>query len=209
MSLFIIWLGVMFPLVFSPGPANIVFAMSGAKVGVKRSIPLLAGVDSVFIVKSIIVGFGLGEVVHSQPTLMNTIQLLGSVYLLYLAITFISSHTTKLEGTTETLGFVDGLLVQVLNSKGWLMVFLMFTLFTEQSQEIFGQNGIIILIVWLAILNISMHFIWISIGELLSRVSSSKVYEKALNFFYSGCLALVAIWLIIENPMVIEFISRT
>jgi threonine/homoserine/homoserine lactone efflux protein len=85
----------------------------------------------------------------------------------------------------------------------------MFTLFTEQSQETFGQNGIIILIVWLAILNISMHFIWISIGELLSRVSSSKVYEKALNFFYSGCLALVAIWLIIENPMVIEFISRT
>jgi threonine/homoserine/homoserine lactone efflux protein len=37
MSLFILWLGVMFPLVFSPGPANIVFAASGAKVGVKRS----------------------------------------------------------------------------------------------------------------------------------------------------------------------------
>ena len=52
MSLFIIWLGVMFPLVFSPGPANIVFAASGAKVGIKRSIPLIAGVDSVFIIKS-------------------------------------------------------------------------------------------------------------------------------------------------------------
>lgn len=201
MSLFVIWLGVMFPLVFSPGPANIVFAMSGAKVGVRRSIPLLAGIDCVFILKSIVVGFGLGGVLHSHPMLMNIMQLLGSAYLLYLAVKFVYSRSTELENTSKTLSFVDGLLIQALNSKGWLMVFLMFTLFTEQSQDVFGQNGVTVLILWLAALNISMHFVWIAIGELLSKISSSKVYEKALNIFYAICLAVVSIWLMIENPI--------
>ncbi|UXI02379.1 LysE family translocator [Photobacterium sp. TY1-4] len=202
MSLFIVWLGVMFPLVFSPGPANIVFAASGASVGVKRSIPLLAGVDSVFILKSIVIGYGLGEVVHARPELMNGMQLLGAAYLIYLSVKFVRSTSTKLDGEAKALGFVDGLLIQVLNSKGWLMVFLMFTLFADQSQAAFGEQGILILIFWLAVLNISMHFVWVSIGDVLSRISSSERYEKALNWFYAGCLAAVAIWLMIENPMI-------
>jgi threonine/homoserine/homoserine lactone efflux protein len=202
MSLFIIWLGVMFPLVFSPGPANIVFAASGARVGIKRSIPLIAGVDSIFIIKSIIIGYGLGEVVNSHPNLMNSLLLLGSIYLVYVAVKFMRSDSFKDEIISTDLGFFDGLLIQILNSKGWLMVFLMFSLFTEPSQEAFGDRGVAILIIWLAFLNISMHFIWVSIGELLSRVSNNPLYKKWLNFFYACCLIVVSLWLIIENPMV-------
>jgi len=206
MSLFIVWLGVMFPLVFSPGPANIVFAASGARVGIKRSIPLVAGVDSVFIIKSIIIGYGLGGVVKSHPELMNSLQLLGSIYLVYVAIKFMRSDSSKAESVSTELGYFDGLLIQVLNSKGWLMVFLMFSLFTESSQDAFGDKGVAILIIWLAFLNISMHFLWVSIGELLSRVSSNPLYEKWLNFFYACCLIVVSIWLVIENPMVRSFL---
>ena len=207
MSLFIIWLGVMFPLVFSPGPANIVFAASGAKVGIKRSIPLIAGVDSVFIIKSIVIGYGLGEVFHSLPILMNSMQLLGAFYLIYLAITFIRPNNAGPESEIKTLGFTDGLLIQLLNSKGWLMVFLMFTLFSAESVQVFGENGIAVLIIWLALLNISMHFVWVSIGELLAKVSSSPVYEKGLNFFYAACLIVVSMWLIYENPMINNVIN--
>ena len=202
MSLFIIWLGVMFPLVFSPGPANIVFAASGASVGIKRSIPLIAGIDSVFILKSVVIGFGLGGFVKNHPELMSSLQMLGSIYLVYVAVKFMRANSAKAESMTTQLGFFDGLLIQVLNSKGWLMVILMFSLFTEPSQEVFGDKGVAILIIWLAFLNISIHFLWVSIGELLSRVSSNPYYEKGLNYFYACCLLAVSIWLIIENPMV-------
>jgi threonine/homoserine/homoserine lactone efflux protein len=202
MSLFLIWLGVMFPLVFSPGPANIVFAASGANVGIRKSIPLIAGVDTVFIIKSVLIGYGLGEVLHSQPLLMNMMQLLGSLYLIYLAVKFIKSSNTQVEGNPNALGFLDGLLIQALNSKGWLMVFLMFTLFSEQSQLDFGDKGIAVLIIWLAILNISVHFLWVSIGDLLSRVSNNPLFEKGLNYFYAASLILVSIGLTLENPMI-------
>lgn len=207
MSLFIIWLGVMFPLVFSPGPANIVFAASGARVGVKRSIPLIAGIDSVFIIKSILIGYGLGEIVSTEPELMNGLQLIGGLYLLYIASTFIRSSSSSVNRSAKELGFIDGLLIQLLNSKGWLLVFLMFTLFAEPSQKQFGENGVVVLIVWLALLNISMHFVWVSIGELLAKISNSPLYEKWLNYFYAGSLIAVSIWLFIENPMVKMFLG--
>lgn len=201
MSLFIIWLGVMFPLVFSPGPANIIFAASGAQVGVKRSMPLLIGVDLVFFVKSILIGFGLGQAVQSYPTVMNVVQLLGAFYLIYLAISFIQNiGSTSTEGQ-KVLGFVDGLLVQLLNSKGWLMVFLMFSLFGEQAQTVFGDQGIWILVIWLAVLNVSMHLVWVKMGYWLSKVSSSSGYAKGLNWFYALCLLFVSLWLIIDNPI--------
>ncbi|SHO54339.1 LysE family translocator [Vibrio quintilis] len=201
MSLFLIWLGVMFPLVFSPGPANIIFAASGAKAGVKKSLPLLIGVDLVFFIKSLIIGLGLGQASQSYPNAMNVVQLIGAGYLIYLATTFLKSTGIDAEREEKVFGFIDGLIIQLLNSKGWLMVFLMFSLFSEQAQHTFGEHGVFALVIWLAILNISMHLVWIKMGFWLSRVSRSECYAKSLNFFYSGCLLMVALGLIINNPV--------
>ncbi|MCF7505943.1 LysE family translocator [Vibrio sp. L3-7] len=201
MSLFFIWLGVMFPLVFSPGPANIIFAASGAKVGVKKSLPLLVGVDLVFIIKSLIIGLGLGQAVQSYPNTMNVVQLIGAGYLIYLGIAFLKNSSGDSQNEDKVFGFVDGLIVQLLNSKGWLMVFLMFSLFSEQAQNTFGEHGTLVLVIWLAILNVSMHLVWIKMGFWLSRISSSEHYAKGLNFFYAGCLLVVSLGLVINNPI--------
>jgi threonine/homoserine/homoserine lactone efflux protein len=88
---FLLFFGLMFPLVFSPGPANIVFAMSGIRQGVRGSIPLIIGVDLVFIIYSLLIGFGLGEILQLYPSLIFILQLLGSLYIVYLAYKFIRS----------------------------------------------------------------------------------------------------------------------
>ncbi|VVM24036.1 hypothetical protein BSPWISOXPB_6782 [uncultured Gammaproteobacteria bacterium] len=80
---FLLFFGLMFPLVFSPGPANIVFAMSGIRQGVRGSIPLIIGVDLVFIIYSLLIGFGLGEILQLYPSLIFILQLLGSLYRLF------------------------------------------------------------------------------------------------------------------------------
>jgi len=201
MSLFIIWLGVMFPLVFSPGPANIIFAASGAKVGVRGSIPLLAGIDCVFILKSVVVGYGLGQIMHEQPLIMNILQLVGALYLIYLSVKFLPKKAISTHQTQKTLGFRDGLLIQLLNSKGWLMLFLMFSIFTEKANDAYAEQGVIILIVWLALLNISLHFVWIMAGQILAKLSNNPHYERALSTLYASSLLAISIWLLLDNPL--------
>lgn len=201
MSLFLAWFAVMFPLVFSPGPANIAFAATGSQVGLKRSLPFLIGIDLVFIIQTVIVGFGLGQIVETYPSIMIGMQLLGAIYLLYLAYTFVMAGKTQADMNTNLLGFKDGLIIQTLNSKGWIMVFLMFSLFTVQAQENFASYGIVLLIIWLAVLNISLHVVWIVVGELLAKISNSPTYRKRLDYIYALCLVGVAVWLIIDNPI--------
>ncbi|NQZ33860.1 MAG: LysE family translocator [Oceanospirillaceae bacterium] len=201
MSLFLIWLSVMFPLVFSPGPANIIFAASGAKVGIRASIPLLVGIDSVFIIKSVIIGYGLGQLMQEHPQVMNILQLLGAMYLIYLALKFLPKSVIGTNHPHKPMGFSDGILIQLLNSKGWLMLFLMFSLFTEQARDDFGEQGVLVLIAWLAVLDISLHFVWVIGGQFIGKLSKKPSYERALSIFYASCLMAVSIWLLLDNPL--------
>jgi threonine/homoserine/homoserine lactone efflux protein len=199
MSLFSLWLGVMFPLVFSPGPANIVFAVSGAQRGVRRSLPLLAGIDSVFIVKSVLVGFGFGQVLMRYPALVNSLQVVGALYLLYLAWTFWHAARSPSLAEQKQLGFTDGLMIQVFNSKGWLMVILMFSLFSERALEQFGGLGTWVLVAWLAVLNISIHLLWIKAGHYIAQLSNRPGYQQLQSALYAACLLVVALWLLADS----------
>jgi threonine/homoserine/homoserine lactone efflux protein len=195
---FIAWFGVVFPLIFSPGPANIVFALSGAKQGVKKSMPLLLGVDLVYIICSLIVGFGLGEFLQAYPTLMVTIKLLGISYIFYLVYKFLIP--VKKTGNDETLTvytFYDGMILQALNPKGWTMLFVMFSLFLDGSFD--HTNQVVYLVMMVAIMNISTHLVWIVAGSLITRYIANPGTEKYINYGFALSLLTVAVWLLIDT----------
>jgi len=195
---FLAWLAVMFPLVFSPGPANIVFALSGIKQGFKKSIPLLAGVNIVFITYSLIIGFGLGEFLNKFPQLIVFIKLLGIFYLIYLVYKFIKpSGNATTNSESDAYKFCDGLVLQMLNPKGWTMLFLMFSLFLDGSFD--QTTQVVYLVVMLAILNISTHITWVAAGAAISSSISDPKLASYINYFFAASLLVVALWLLIET----------
>ncbi|SFV87618.1 Transporter, LysE family [hydrothermal vent metagenome] len=192
----LLFFGLMFPLVFSPGPANIVFAMSGMKQGVKKSIPLIIGVDLVFMIYSLIIGFGLGEVLKHYPNFIFILQLLGAFYIGYLAYKFIKPVKRVQEKQDKYYTFKDGVILQMLNPKGWTMLFLMFSVLLDGS---FDKNvQIIYLVIMLAMLNISTHFIWVAAGSGIAKLIQSPMIERGINYFFAVSLLLVAIWLLLS-----------
>ena len=203
---FLLFFGLMFPLVFSPGPANIVFSMSGIRQGVKGSIPLIIGVDLIFIIYSLIIGFGLGEVLQRYPNLILIFQTLGALYIIYLAYKFIKTSKSNNSHTVSNKAFTfkDGVVLQMLNPKGWTMLFLMFSTLLDGS---FDRNSqVLYLVFMLAVLNISTHFTWVAAGSYISKWVNNSQTEKYLNYFFSGSLLLVAIWILIN--VYLESITR-
>ncbi|WP_163836281.1 LysE family translocator [Spartinivicinus ruber] len=198
MVFFVSWLAVMFPLAFSPGPANVVFAANGANVGVRKSLPLLLGVDFIFLIKSILVGVGFGSTLALYPQSLLYLQVIGSLYIFWLAIKFIKPVNKSSSTLNSNLGFKDGVILQLVNSKGWLLVALMFTLFTDQSAKEYGEYGIAILIVMLALLNITSHFIWIWMGSLIIKLIKNTYWAKYLNAGFALSLVLVGLWLLFD-----------
>jgi len=172
--------------------------VSGAKQGVKKSIPLLLGVDFVYIICSLIVGFGLGEFLQAYPTLMVGIKLLGIAYIFYLVYKFLKP--IKKSSNDETLAvytFYDGMILQALNPKGWTMLFVMFSLFLDGSFD--HTTQVIYLVVMVAIMNILTHLIWTFAGSLITQYIANPTTEKYINFGFALSLLLVAVWLLIDT----------
>lgn len=195
----LLFLSLMFPLVFSPGPANIVFAMSGIKQGFKKSIPLLLGINLVFIVYSIIIGFGLAAFFQKFPFLIKIVQIIGAIYIFYLGYKFFKDKINindKVSSTNKVFTFKDGVVLQLLNAKGITMLLLMFSVLLNGSFE--RTKQIIALIVMLAILNIVTHIIWILGGSFISKFLKNEKTHILINSIFSLSLFGVGFYLIYD-----------
>ena len=195
----LLFLSLMFPLVFSPGPANIVFAMSGMKQGFKKSIPLLFGINLVFIVYSIIIGFGLAAFFQKFPFLIKIIQIIGAIYIFYLGYKFFKDKNNindKVSSTNKVFTFKDGVVLQLLNAKGITMLLLMFSVLLNGSFE--RTKQIVALIVMLAILNITTHIIWILGGSFISKFLKNEKTHILINSIFSLSLFGVGFYLIYD-----------
>src|SRR5690606_8712551 len=178
-------------------PANIVLAGSGMKQGIRNSIPLVVGINTVLVGYSIIIGLGLGEFIKGYPELLFGIKIVGIVYILYLSYKFLIAENFKSQKeSAKVYNFYDGLILQLLNPKGFLLLLLMFSLFLNPNENQVLQ--VTYLILMLLILGVICHMIWVTGGSSITKLIKNKRTQKNLNYAFSISLALVAVWLFID-----------
>lgn len=107
----------------TPGPVNIIGAMTGTRYGTMRALPFVTGATVSFLTLLMICGTGL--LVRAGPilTVARPMTLLGSAYLLWMAWGLARSDGAI--GTADgrsVPGFWSGMMVQGLNPKAWLVV---------------------------------------------------------------------------------------
>lgn len=196
-DVFLLFLMV-FPLMFSPGPSNLLCAASGGKFGVARSVPFVIGMDLMVFVPALAVGVGMAEVLGHLPALFRYVQVGGALFIVYLAWRIVSSSTLErrdLDGPAP--GVVDGILVQALNAKGLALLLVIYSQFLDPARP-----------VWLAALEISLaltvfslvsHFSWLVGGAWLAARFTSPPALKLQNGVYAALLVGVAGWLLLMD----------
>jgi threonine/homoserine/homoserine lactone efflux protein len=114
----------------SPGPNNLMVMSSGANYGIRRSLPHMIGINIGFPVMVILVGLGIGGILHRFPVLLDILRPVGVAYLLYLAYRIVSSPTgggVARDGAGEVprrkpLTVIQAALFQFVNPKAWVMI---------------------------------------------------------------------------------------
>ncbi|MDZ7711795.1 MAG: LysE family translocator [Rhodovibrio sp.] len=154
----------------SPGPVNIVAAMTGAQYGVGRSVPYVLGVTAGFVALLGIVGLGLGIVFQNQPWLRTAMAAAGGTYLIYLAITLARAEPSGLgQGTVAPPTAWSGLLAQWLNPKAWVVALSAVSLYTAE------QNYLLSLAVFCLV------FFVVCFGSVLSWVAAGTLAGRLLG----------------------------
>lgn len=193
LEFYILWFSVIFPLVYSPGPGNILCAISGAINGFRGSVAFIAGLNVSYSAYALLAGFGLGTIIQQYEAVFYYVQIAGCVYIFYLAAAFFVKSPAKQTTNTKRLTFADGALSQALNIKGISIVILMYSQFLDAEAALLPQ--VLHLSAMLAALNVLTHLSWALGGSwMVSKLASARA-ANIQNKIYAALLFGVAIWL--------------
>jgi threonine/homoserine/homoserine lactone efflux protein len=107
----------------TPGPVNIIGAMTGTRHGTLRALPFVTGATASFLALLLICGMGLLARAGPVMALARPMTWIGSAYLLWMAWGLVRSDGAIRTGEQRSIpGFWSGAMVQGLNPKAWLVV---------------------------------------------------------------------------------------
>lgn len=194
---FALWFAVIFPLVFSAGPGNVLCAVCGATNGFKKSIPFILGLNLVYTSYALLAGFGLSAIIQAYPSLFLFVQILGVAYIFYLGYKFIiRKDIQRKEGKTE-LRFIDGLISQALNIKGITIVMTMYSQFLNPEISIVYE--VLTLSFALLLLNLFTHMTWSYGGSWMAQKFASSYAIELQSKIFGLMLILIAFWLLYQT----------
>jgi len=105
----------------TPGPNNVMVLASGARFGLRRTLPHLAGITLGFTAQTIVVAAGVGALLYGMPRVRMVMQWVGIVYLFYLAIRLLRAGPVGEPKRVRPLSIWEGAAFQAVNPKAWVM----------------------------------------------------------------------------------------
>jgi len=116
----------MFVMSITPGPNNLMLLSSGARFGLRRTVPHLLGITSGFLLVLLVTFTGLGAVILAYPPLKNVLTVACVVYLLWLGYQLLRAGdpgevASAPAGKSEArpLSFWESTIFQLVNPKAW------------------------------------------------------------------------------------------
>ena len=147
--------------VLTPGPNNMTCTVHAAIHGKKSNYPLIAGMALGFFSIHFICGLAVDSF-DQESTVGEILNIIGSIFMFLIAIAIIvlgqSNRVLEFPETIPKIGFKTGVLMQYVNGKEWMLVFMIMSkLLTDFGGGILGiitistittSGGIIAMLLW-------------------------------------------------------------
>ena len=190
MANFYPFLAYVFVTTFTPGPNNIMAMSNAMRYGYKRTIGFLLGMTVGFMIVMLLSGLLNVMLVGLLPQVRFWLNLLGAVYMVYLAIHIVLSKPAE-ENTigSDLNSFAAGFMMQFINLKGILYGVTVFSMFIVQTY----QNPIIVslfapLLAFIGFIAVSS---WALGGNIFRKLLHK--YNRPFNFVMGTLLIYTAV----------------
>ena len=181
---------LMFAIVtlFTPGPNNVMLMTTGLNFGLRRAQPHVLGVTLGFALMVLVVGLGLGAVFSAFPAVYTIIKYAGAAYILYLAWLIGRSHSVEEgEAPSRPVSFVEAVLFQWVNPKGWVMIVGAVTAYAAVAA--FPVNMVVMAAVF-CVFGYASSLTWVLFGTGLRRFVKAPRAIRVFNVVMAVLLVL-------------------
>ena len=192
-TLFLSMLAFAFVLSIFPGPVNILILSSSLNYGFKKTFSFISGATIGFTILLIIISFGFNEFITKSPLLVSSIEVFGSLFIIYMGYKIIVSNSFDLNNDkpTKYLRFHEGFLLQWLNPKAWFASISGVTLYATSEESMY-----FFIILYFIVCYLCLSF-WAVIGNKISIFFNSELKLKVFNVLMGGILIISALYIII------------
>lgn len=180
----------------TPGPVNIIATSTAASFGLERAMKHVAGASFSYAFVVFLSGSIMHIMLELLPMIASSMQVLGSLFLLYMASKIYLSPITDFELTNQSsAGFWTGFVVQAINPKAWLVAMSGVSLYViGQDNEQFSLAVFTLVSLVICLVGVGL---WAVLGSILSGFLANPVQQKRFNRIMAGLLTgcVVIIWL--------------
>ena len=169
-----------FFLIISPGPGVLSTAGVGAAYGYRNGLAYVAGLFAGSNLVAMLVISGIAATALALPWLRTTLLIASLGYLLWLAwrIASTGAQISFIEARTP-LGFWNGLALQPINPKAYVVNTTLFTGFSFMPDALWLETAIKLLI--MNLIWIPLHLGWLGAGISLRRLDLGPQAQRRVN----------------------------
>lgn len=179
----------------TPGPNNVMLWASGVQFGFRRTISHIVGITVGVGSMALLVATGLGVLITTVPALEIGLKIIGSLYLLYLALQIAGGGSAAQREVAKPLTLGQAAIFQYVNPKAWVFVLAAVTTFRPTEFDVVMATLLTALVMMIVI--VPCASIWAAAGTVLNKYLSdqrrSRWFRIAMGVLLAG--TVVYIWL--------------
>lgn len=178
----------------TPGPNNVLLLASGSAFGFRRTARHVLGTALGIGAMALAVGAGLGVIVASVPAVGVAMKLVGSAYLLYLAVAIARSGALHEAEVAKPLGVGQAAALQLVNPKVWIFALGAMSTFRPANLPV-AVGTAEVAIVMMAVV-IPTAALWAAGGGAFARVLSGGRAARPVSIALAVLVAatVVSVW---------------
>ena len=184
------FIAAVFLLIITPGPGVLSTAGVGAAFGFQAGLRYVTGLFIGTNLVALAVVTGVAAVVLANPAVRSVLLALSTAYLLYMAFKIAMAGTkTAFEPAAKCPGILDGLALQAINPKAYVVNTTLFSGFVIFQGALVAEVAIKFLIVnaiWIPI-----HLGWLWMGAAIKHLNLPPKTQRTINVLMALALVLV------------------
>ena len=181
-------------LLGSPGPVPIALAFSGAKWGIKASIPFLTGILVGLLVVISLTGAGLSGIIILNASTKVVFTIASVSYFVYVAYKIASASST--DQSQSVLTFSNGFVLNLTNPKAYAAFMALFSQFSLNDNVLLIDTLVTGAVCF--VVAIIVDTIWLLAGRPLSFLLTSR-HERHVRVFFAAMLVCIVLYSVITT----------
>lgn len=186
----------LFVMAVTPGPNNIMLAVSGVNFGFRRSLPHIFGICFGNVVQVLLCASLLVAAGAWIDGGRRWLAVVGCVYLLWLAMKIARAGAPGEETVLRPLSFTEGALFQAINPKAWVMVLNTAVLFMPKGGGWMAASGLALAGLIAGLPSVA---VWAAGGERLRVWLAKPGALRTFNVTMALLLSATALWLLVDE----------